>query len=67
MRWIELIKNYDCTIKYYNRKANMVTNAFRCKNKVTLIKSPIQEEQSLTELGGLETRLNTNFKGVLIT
>jgi hypothetical protein len=45
----------------------MVTNVFHCKNKATLIKSPIQEEQSLTELGGLETRLNTNFKGVLIT
>jgi hypothetical protein len=30
-RWIELIKEYDCTIEYHPGKANMVANAFSLK------------------------------------
>ncbi|KAL5760554.1 hypothetical protein ACOSQ2_019392 [Xanthoceras sorbifolium] len=32
MRWIELIKDYDCTIKYHPGKANMVANALSRKS-----------------------------------
>jgi hypothetical protein len=44
-RWIELIKNYDCTIKYHSGKANVVANALRHKNKATLSKPTLWEEQ----------------------
>ena len=27
-RWLELIKDYDCTIEYHHRKANVVAYAF---------------------------------------
>ena len=26
-RWLELIKDYDCTINYHSEKANVVANA----------------------------------------
>ena len=30
-RWIELLKDYDCIIQYYPRKANVVANALSRK------------------------------------
>ena len=31
-RWIELIKDYDCTIEYHPGKANVVADALSCKS-----------------------------------
>ena len=36
-RWIELIKDYDCTIEYHLEKANMVVDALSCKPIATLV------------------------------
>ncbi|XP_076950833.1 uncharacterized protein LOC143623927 [Bidens hawaiensis] len=33
IRWLELIKDYECEIKYYTRKANVVANALSQKNE----------------------------------
>jgi hypothetical protein len=30
---MEVINNYDCVIEYHMRRANVVANAFNCKNK----------------------------------
>jgi hypothetical protein len=30
-RWLELLKDYDCTINYHPRKANVMANAFSRK------------------------------------
>ena len=30
---MEFINNYDCVIEYHSRRANVVANAFNCKNK----------------------------------
>ena len=35
-RWIELIKDYDLTLEYKERKANMVADALSRKNKHSL-------------------------------
>jgi hypothetical protein len=35
-RWVELIKDYDCTIEYHTGKANVVADALNRKNKATL-------------------------------
>jgi len=43
-RWIELIKDYDCTIEYHPRKENMVANALSRKNKATLGKPKLWKE-----------------------
>lgn len=35
-RWLELIKDYDCTILYHPRKANVVANALSQKSSCDL-------------------------------
>ena len=35
-RWVELIKDYDCTIEYHLRKANVVVDALSHKPTVNL-------------------------------
>ena len=32
-RWLELLKDYNCTIKYYLGKANVVIDTLSRKNK----------------------------------
>lgn len=36
-RWLELIKDYDYAINYHPRKANVVTNALRRKERIYMI------------------------------
>jgi len=44
-RWIELIKDYDCTIKYHPMKENVMADALSCKNKATLGKPMVGKDQ----------------------
>ena len=52
-RWLELIKDYDCTINYHPGKANMVADALSRKEKLKMtISSPeLIEEFERLELG----------------
>jgi hypothetical protein len=43
-RWIELIKDYDCTIEYHPGKANVVAYALSCKNKATLKRLTVRKD-----------------------
>ena len=49
-RWVELIKDYDCTIEYHPGRANMVADALSQKNKITLEELTVGKERQLAEL-----------------
>ena len=37
MKWLELIKDYDCTINYHIEKANVVADALNRKERVNIM------------------------------
>ena len=65
-RWIELIKDYDCTIEYHPGKANVVADALSHKNKATLGRLTVGKEQQLAELKEMGADLDINVGGGLV-
>ena len=65
-RWIELIKDYNCTIKYHPRKANVVVDALSHKNKDTLSKPTLWKKQQLAELKEMGVKLGISLGGGLL-
>jgi hypothetical protein len=53
MRWLELIKDYDCKINYYPSKANIVANALSRKSTVELATFGISQPQLIKEFTGM--------------
>jgi hypothetical protein len=65
-RWIELIKDYDCTIEYHPGKANVVADALSSKNKATLGRLIVGKERQLAELKEMGADLDINAGGGLV-
>jgi hypothetical protein len=65
-RWIELIKDYDCTLEYHPGKANMVADALSRKNKATLGRLTVRKDQQLAELKEMSADLGINAGGELV-
>jgi hypothetical protein len=53
MRWLELIKDYDCEINYHPGKANVVTDALSKKSMMELAALGISQPQLIKVLTGL--------------
>lgn len=58
-RWLELLKDYDCTILYHPGKANVVADALSRKSRGTLAVLLTKEKRILKDLEslGLEVRV----------
>jgi hypothetical protein len=61
MRWLELIKDYDCEINYHPGKPNVVADALSRKSTVELASLGISQPQLIREFAGI--RLEVVGKG----
>ena len=65
-RWIELIKDYECTIEYHPGKANVVANALSRRPMISILHLRAVHLPRLIELRSLGVRLKLIDSGVLL-
>ena len=65
-RWIELIKDYECTIEYHPGKANVVANALSRRPMSSLSHLRVVHLPRLIELRSLGVELELTDSGVLL-
>jgi hypothetical protein len=53
MRWLDLIKDYDCEINYHPSKSNIVADALSRKSSVELAALGISQPQLIKEFVGM--------------
>jgi len=58
-RWLELVKNYDCTILYHPGKANKVADALSRKNAGQLSALGTTQDQLIRDLRNLRIEVRT--------
>ena len=59
-RWVELIKDYDCTIEYHPSKANVVADALSHKSTATLASIKTVQLPLVKELKELNAELTVS-------
>ena len=65
-RWIELIKDYECTIEYHPGKANVVADALSRRHMSSLSHLRAVHLPRLIELRSLGVRLELTDSGALL-
>ena len=65
-RWIELIKDYECTIEYHPGKANVVADALSGRPMSSLSHLRVVHLPRLIELRSLGVRLELTDSGALL-
>jgi hypothetical protein len=53
MKWLDLIKDYDCEINYHPSKSNIVADALSRKSSVELAALGISQPQLIKEFVGM--------------
>ena len=66
MRWIELLKDYDCIIQYHPGKANVVADAFSRKSVDSLAAIRGCQRQLLEDLRSLQVHIRVLDSGALV-
>ena len=64
-RWMELLKNYDCTIDYHSSKANIVVDALNRKSTGSLAYMQTVQLPLMVELRELGLELRKHASGAL--
>ena len=64
-RWIELLKDYDCTIEYHPGKANAVADALSRKSSSNIAHLQVSSLSDLLALRSMNVKLHMDTKGVL--
>ncbi|KAK6151813.1 hypothetical protein DH2020_014448 [Rehmannia glutinosa] len=64
-RWLELLKDYDCTIEYHPGKANVVADALSRKSYGTISYLSVHAIPYLLDMRKMNVELNVNDMGVL--
>ena len=65
-RWIELIKDFECTIEYHPGKANVVADALSKRPMSSISHLRAVHLPRLIELGSLGMRLELTDSGALL-
>lgn len=64
---MELIKDYDCIIKYYPKKANVVANTLSRKNKMIDVELDDNDERELFQLRKINAKVEVGPEGSLLS
>ena len=65
-RWVELIKDYECTIEYHSGKANVVADALHRKPTCSISHLKVVYLPRLVELRSLGVGLELTVIGALL-
>ena len=65
-RWMELIKDYDCSIHYHPGKANVVTDALSRKSAGSLACVQCASIECFNEMKKMNVRMEMTSKGALL-
>ena len=65
-RWMDLLKDYDCTIEYHPGKANVVADVLSRKSGSSLAHLRVNYMDNLIALRGLNADMQMNDRGALI-
>lgn len=65
-RWLELIKDYDCTINYHPGKTNVVADALSRKEKLNILTMPKEMFEEFEKLE-IEIRVPSSTNEMLYT